>query len=348
MYISDVSKCPNCAFPLIELDGLCPNCGQLYCTDCGALLDEDDEVCSVCGAEFLTYCSECDQEIPAAATVCPHCGAVLEETAEEEDSELELKPINLILPARYTGKCPVCDASVFLEDGFCSQCGAMFCSTCGKVVDEEDEVCPHCKTLLYFDCPLCSFELMTGTDQCPNCNALIPNFCTNCKAALPRDAQNCPNCSTPVRVVVRNTARIVHSLQVGEQIVQVAACPGCGANLHVHEGVCQSCGYRICPTCQITLLPDEPICPRCGPEKAQIVYTEDRSRKCPNCGQPLDVFDEECSHCGLMFCPECYAPIAEEDVVCAACGAEFEFECPECGQPVGAHDDVCSACGAEI
>jgi predicted amidophosphoribosyltransferase len=346
--MSDVTKCPKCAFPLQELDGICPRCGQSYCSDCGAILAEDADVCSVCGAEFLTYCSECDQEIPSTASVCPHCGAALDEADAEADSDVALKPVYLILPARYSGKCPVCDSSVFLEDGFCSQCGALFCSTCGGAVGDEDEKCPHCQTPLYFDCPLCGFELMTGTDQCPNCNALIPNFCTICKAALPPDTQQCANCSAQVHVVVRNSARIVHSLQVGEQIVQVAACPGCGAKLYVNEGVCKSCGYRICPACQITLLPDELICPRCGPENAQIVYTQDRSRKCPNCGQPLDPLAEECPHCELLFCPECHAPIGEEDVVCASCGTEFEFECPECGETVGAQDNVCSSCGAEI
>lgn len=343
-----VTHCPNCAFHLHETDGVCPQCGQFYCLECGAFLTEDADSCPTCGAEFASFCSECEQEVPGSATICPHCDALLDGTAESGESEAELKPVDLILPARFSGKCPSCDSPVFLEDGFCSHCGAAFCSSCGKSVGEEDTVCPHCQIPLYFDCPLCGFELLTGTDQCPNCNALVPNYCTICQFALPRDAQQCPHCATPVRVIRRKSARIIHSLRLEEQIVQVAACPGCGGHLHVYEGVCKSCAYRICPGCQIALQADESICPRCGPNKPQIVHVPDHVRECSNCGQPLHVLDDECLNCKQQFCPECFMPIGEDDTACAKCGVEFDFECPHCGQSVGAKDEACPSCGAEI
>jgi predicted amidophosphoribosyltransferase len=343
-----ITKCPNCAFPLQEINGLCPQCGQCYCPECGAFLSEDADKCLRCGAEFAAYCSECDKEVPDNAVICPFCGASLEESDSPEDTGFELKPIDLILPARFSGQCPACEAPVFLEDGFCSHCGAAFCSACGKLIGEEDDVCPHCQTTLYINCPLCGFELMTGTDQCPDCNALIPNYCTVCQVALPRDAQQCPNCAEKVRVLRRESARVIHSLKLGENIVQVAACPGCGGKLHLSEGVCGACGYRICPGCQISLLPDEAICPRCGPDKAQIVLTPHHLRECSNCGQPLQAMDDECPHCAQLFCPDCFSPIGENDAVCSKCGAEFDFECPLCGHAVGVEDPVCASCGAEI
>ena len=341
-------RCPNCALPLQENEGECPYCGHTYCPECGLSLPADAESCSSCGAEFAAFCSECEQEVPNEAAVCPHCGTSLEEEDEDAAHSDDGSAINLILPARFSGTCPACASPVFLEDGFCGQCGAAFCSNCGESIAEEEEVCPHCQTALYFDCPLCGFELMTGSDQCPNCNALVPNYCTHCRAALPRDSVQCPTCSTAVRVISRNSARVIHSLRLGEQIVQVAACPGCGGHLHLHEGVCASCGFRICPACQISLKPDEAICPRCGPEKVQIVHAGEQTRKCPKCGHPLHGLDDECAHCQQLFCPQCFAPVADADIVCGSCGAEFDFECPQCGEVVGAEDDVCSSCGAAI
>jgi predicted amidophosphoribosyltransferase len=343
-----IVKCPNCAYSLNEIDGVCPQCGKTYCPECGAFLADEANYCPVCGIEFASYCSSCDEEVPNDATVCPHCGAPLEEPQLVDDSEIDLKPINLILPAQYSGECPLCASPVFLEDGYCGQCGATFCSHCGTSIDEEDETCPNCQISLYFNCPLCGFELMAGTDQCPNCDALVPTFCAVCRTPLPRDAQQCPQCATPVRVISRKSARVIHTLNLGNKIVQVAACPECGGQLHLNKGLCTICGYRICPTCQIGLLPDENVCPRCGPENAQIVLASDQGRKCSNCGQSLQVGDDECPHCGQFFCPECFAPIGEEDPVCKKCGVEFEFECPHCGQLVGAIDEICVSCGAEI
>ena len=335
-----VTRCPNCAFLLHELDGLCPQCGQSYCPECGAILPEDADRCLYCGTEFASYCSGCDKEVPASAAICPHCGASLVDPDLAGSLETGLKPIDLILPAAFSGKCPSCKAPVFLEDGFCSHCGAAFCSSCGNSVGEEDEICPHCQVALYFNCPLCGFELMAGTDQCPNCNALVPNFCTVC--------QQCPQCATSVRVIRRKSARVIHSLRLGEKIIQVAACPGCGGQLHLNDGMCNACGYRICPLCQISLQPDEAICPRCGPDKPQIVLTPDHVRECSNCGQPLQVQDDECPHCEQLFCPECFAPLGANDLICTSCGVEFDFQCPQCGHTVGAEDDVCAHCGAEI
>ena len=143
----------------------------------------------------------------------------------------------------------------------------MICTSCGQEIDEDDDICPHCHTILFFDCPLCSFELTSGTDQCPNCDALIPSFCVNCHSPLPVGIEVCPQCHTPLHVTRRQSARIIHSLVVGDLVVSVASCPSCGSRLHLHEGQCASCGYRFCPQCQISLEKDEEICPRCGPEK---------------------------------------------------------------------------------
>jgi predicted amidophosphoribosyltransferase len=323
----------------------CPRCGSSFCPDCGALLDENAAVCSACGAEFAIFCSACEREVDEEDLVCPHCGADLVETAPDAVSAGP-PGLSFVLPPRYTGQCPSCDSPLFLEDGFCNQCGALFCTRCSGLVSEEDDHCPHCHTALFFNCPLCGFELTSGTDQCPNCNALIPNFCVQCGTALALESDLCPKCGTAVQIIVRQSARIIHSLKVGEEIVQVAACPGCGGRLHVHEGRCQSCGYRICITCQISLQPEEKICPRCGPDRAQIVLVPEHKRHCPTCGQPLPPLADECPQCGQLFCPECLTAVAADALSCRNCGIVFDFECPECGEAVSAETAICPRCGA--
>lgn len=344
--MSPTVLCPTCKHALDQEMETCPSCGQAFCPECSAAIAEDANSCQSCGAEFALFCSACEQEISLDDLVCPHCLASLEEP--EAKTATAKEEIDLDLPPRFSGECPSCATPLFLEDGFCNQCGTTFCTTCGKEVDEEDEVCPHCRTPLFFNCPLCDFELTSGTDQCPNCNALIPSYCTNCKVPLQAGAENCSRCTAPILVTRRKTARVIHSFIVGEKVVQVAACPGCGQQLHISDGNCSSCDYRFCPQCQISLEKNEEICPRCGPHRTQYVQTQQQSLACPNCGSPLQPLDEQCPDCGQLFCPECQAAISEDDTICPQCRAEFEYACPQCDASITADADTCPQCGFEF
>ncbi len=180
------------------------------------------------------------------SSVCAHCGASLSDHGQalKEDPQT----INLIDTPSFTGECPQCATPLFLEDGFCAHCGTSFCYSCGQMVSEDDDICPHCHKPLFFDCPLCNFELTAGTDQCPNCEALIPSFCTHCHISLLPGVQACPQCQTNVTVIRRKSARIIHSLMVADQVVQVASCPSCGHQIHLHEGKCDCLRLPFLPT----------------------------------------------------------------------------------------------------
>ncbi len=339
-------RCTECNILLSDDTDVCPQCGSSYCADCGALLPEDATSCPSCGAEFAIFCSACEREVSADDIICPHCGVDLIETAADSAPTLNGLSLDFVLPPRYTGQCPACDSPLFLEDGFCNQCGTLFCTRCSSLVSEDDHICPHCSSTLFIDCPLCGFELTAGTDQCPNCNALIPNYCTQCTAALSAESDICPQCGAPVQIIVRTSSRVVHTLKLREQIVQVAACPGCGGRIHVHEGQCRSCGYRICVSCQISLEKEEKTCPRCGPDRAQIVLVPEQKRHCPSCGQPLAPLADECPQCGQFFCPECLTSVDGDATSCRNCGVVFDFECPSCGEAVSAEAETCPRCGA--
>lgn len=325
---------------------ICPNCGQSFCPECRVALAEDANTCQSCGAEFGLFCSECEQEVNPDALVCSHCGASLVEL--EAEAGADPKETDLILPPKFSGECPSCGTPLFLEDGFCNQCGVTFCTSCGKEVDEDDEVCPHCHTPLFFNCPLCSFELTMGTDQCPSCDALIPSYCTNCQAPLQTGTEECSQCNNPVQISQRKSARIIHSLKLGEKVVQVASCPGCGHQLHLSDGKCSLCGYLFCPQCQISLEQDERICPRCGPHRSHYVHVPQHSHICTNCGNPLQPLDEQCPHCAQLFCPECQAAISEDDAVCPQCKVEFEYACSQCEASISADAETCPNCGFEF
>lgn len=158
----------------------------------------------------------------------------------------------------------------------------------------------------------------------------------------------CSRCNSPVHVSQRKSARIIHSLMVGEKVVQVAGCPECGQKLHLSNGTCSSCGYRFCPQCQISLQKNESICPRCGPHQAQYIKVPQLQKRCPNCDNLLEPLDEECPHCEQLLCPECQAAITEDDAACPQCKAEFDYLCPQCDASVHADAEICPNCGFEF
>ncbi|MCB9444463.1 MAG: zinc-ribbon domain-containing protein [Ardenticatenaceae bacterium] len=157
-----LTRCPTC-YAIIPHDAAeCPKCGQEFCPSCRAPIDADDVSCPRCGAEFAVFCSFCDEEIDPDAVICPHCGAALEEEDEVEktavpasDSRSPLSVGFSVEPEleaeeTYTGQCPVCGTMLYVEDGHCLECGATFCGRCGQLIDEDDEICPHCHTPLFF------------------------------------------------------------------------------------------------------------------------------------------------------------------------------------------------------
>lgn len=50
---------------------------EYKCPQCGKVADEDDEVCSGCGAEFWS-CSSCGALLLEDTTKCPKCGQEME------------------------------------------------------------------------------------------------------------------------------------------------------------------------------------------------------------------------------------------------------------------------------
>jgi predicted amidophosphoribosyltransferase len=299
--------------------------------------------CARCDVEFTIYCTACDKEVDPDAVICPHCGEVLEEEVVDTTTALSTDSVpapELEEKEAFTGQCPVCETPLFIEDGFCPECGTTLCGRCGQQVDEDDEICPHCQTPLFFECPSCQFELTAGTDICPNCNTLFPAFCSRCHTSLLPGMSECPDCKTAVHTSQRQTARVLHTIMVEKGLVRVVACTDCGTHFNPVDGGCPTCGYRVCPACQISLEADEKFCPRCGVGVVAAV--------CPACHNPIPSNSDECPHCQQLLCPACQAAVAEDDLVCPQCGAEFELVCPVCETAVSSDAVVCPACGEDL
>ena len=54
----------------------------------------------------------------------------------------------------------------------------MECPRCNNEVSEHDKVCPHCKKVLLFECPIC--KKLNRTPLCTECGFVIVSKCHNC------------------------------------------------------------------------------------------------------------------------------------------------------------------------
>jgi len=79
----------------------------------------------------------------------------------------------------------------------------------------------------------------------------------------------------------------------------------------------------VCPDCGEEVDPYDENCPSCG---ARMIYGE---FECSNCGAAVDPRDKECPKCGEILlpdpfvCPSCQRPVDSDATRCDSCGARF-------------------------
>jgi hypothetical protein len=344
------TSCPSCEATLEYGAVTCHNCGQEFCADCFYPLAEEDTVCQRCGAAYALYCPRCDAEVDLSESQCPICDLKFEETEEVIEGRA---PGSIIVPDQpreaddEAVACPVCSTIVYLGDGFCRECGTSLCANCGNTVGADDQRCRNCGRELFYDCPICNFELTADSEVCPNCDALFPCYCPYCQAVANLGDSDCTVCGRQLTVIQRKSARIVRSFEVGEIVVRLVACPSCGKVMDpAEEGPvtpCPKCATRLCAICHVVLETGEVGCPRCGPV---IQGAKDSELQCPECGGLISGNSDECPHCQQMLCPNCQAAIVLDQVSCTHCGVEFELVCPACDEDVSAEAEMCPSCGA--
>jgi predicted amidophosphoribosyltransferase len=56
---------------------MCPECEQLFCPECFAVIEDADTSCPNCGTEFEFACPDCGNEVDPEDEVCAICGALI-------------------------------------------------------------------------------------------------------------------------------------------------------------------------------------------------------------------------------------------------------------------------------
>ena len=215
--------------------------------------------------------------------------------------------------------CPKCGATLNDQYGFDPSCGAWTCTSCGKLLMDDDVYdgdifegvawyCDDCGALLNrqlgfsdsydsWQCTNCGHingtteeDIIDDEPKCPNCEASLKDqysysdwsddyTCSECGAKLHRSYS-----SDPFEVVEEDERSI---------------CPGCGASLNeqysfsdwYNDYTCLECGAKLHRSYS-----GDPF----------EIVEEDEKNKCPNCGAALDEqygFDDyeddwECTECG--------------------------------------------------
>jgi len=160
-------------------EGVCPQCGnQLrpgidFCGKCGHQLGEEEAVAEVEVAEKKSAdsaCPECGHPLKPGIRFCGKCGHGLGEEASgtrqvEEPTEEEGQ---LPEPEESTegAEAPVGESAAESEEG-----GG--CPQCGKVVEEDWQVCPYCGARLASECPECGKVTQPDWAACPYCGAAL-------------------------------------------------------------------------------------------------------------------------------------------------------------------------------
>lgn len=86
----------------------------------------------------------------------------VEDEGEEPEGESEREK---------TTECPICGATVGVDDQYCSTCGTSLfkqCSVCGREVTDEP-YCPECGTTLQEECDVCGYRRHPSEEFCSNC-----------------------------------------------------------------------------------------------------------------------------------------------------------------------------------
>jgi len=132
------------------------------CPECGAFVQESEDKCSRCEAEFAGEAVEIEEYLLREERPCPHCGESIHKDAET---------------------CPSCGKSIIEEAGV-SLGSTYLCPTCGVTVLEGQKECEVCGTDLSPTSLITSKALEIAVATCPNCGA-----------SLESETEPCPYCT---------------------------------------------------------------------------------------------------------------------------------------------------------
>ena len=128
--IETMITCPTCYTLIDERSPSCPECGQLFCQACHEPVANDAASCPFCNEQLTMQCAGCKRDISRAAAFCPECGRALHKAGPIRVPEYTRIRRDADGPEddAFNGACPSCAAELYVEDGFCSECGQALCA----------------------------------------------------------------------------------------------------------------------------------------------------------------------------------------------------------------------------
>ncbi len=202
---TDTHLCPVCGKPVAE--------GSLFCTFCGASLNDVTPAEEKAPAGQSAPEAAPDTEHKGPEKICPHCGAhavgdlpfcmVCGNRIDEAPA-----PAPEPEPAAPQGRiCPVCGAPAAGDMPFCTSCGSRIDAdpaTSSAPAPEPEPAAPQGRV-----CPVCGAPAAEGVLFCTSCGSRLDadpmpapahkkRFCTVCGNEVPEGNLFCTACGTKV------------------------------------------------------------------------------------------------------------------------------------------------------
>ena len=219
---------------ILALKGIviCPNCNHenpdsaVFCLKCGTKLIktvDDGQHCVNCGAELMDgqlYCTRCGTKVvhEEAENDSQDISADI-----ETDEELKMSTIR---------QCPYCGHEI--EEN------QLFCTYCGKSLEEDDQsdqkpaqqenlLCPHCQSPIKPGqkfCVICGNKLELSSQDSHDSNHV--KVCPNCGLEVDGSKDKCDICGTSLNETVKENV-----------------CPKCGKPYQPGQSFCTGCGTKL-------------------------------------------------------------------------------------------------------
>lgn len=198
-------KCPQCEKEISIDAKFCPFCffviRQKKCPDCGQEQNENNDICSGCGYDFvnkvssheLKECPQCAEKVIENSKACPKCGhdfidKAMPKIKPPQVSKLLRFQRETIFLSNYDFNlkpCPKCNSKLLWNEKFCYSCG---CDLENYEIPVQAPKQPMVSKLLKFQrettflsnydfnlklCPECNSKLLWGDVFCYNCGEKV-------------------------------------------------------------------------------------------------------------------------------------------------------------------------------
>ncbi len=159
--------CPACEALINIEDGICQECGQSICSQCGHPVQEDDEECPGCRTKLYFDCYLCGFILVAGTEICPNCNALFPVFCSRCGFSLQVGKLECPSCRHMSSVVPRPSARVIRSFIIGQHLVRMIaCPECGKLFDPSSSLCPICNSSV---CGECLLVVKSDERFCPRC-----------------------------------------------------------------------------------------------------------------------------------------------------------------------------------